>query len=444
MGTVIKMPRYGANMEEGTVSEWFFEEGDSVDEGETLCEIEIEKLSNEFEAPATGVLRKILCPEGETRECGEPIAVIAEEDEDIEQLLAEADAEAGAEAGGAEAEAGAGAEAGREGAREAATGGESGGGAAPSPEGAPKITPKARKLAEQKGVDYSGIRGTGIHGAITRQDIKDFIAAGGAAVGAAGAGVGAGAEAAAGASQEGAAAARGGTAARDRTAGAAVPMSSVRRATSRAMMKSVSESAQTTIMMDAQVDELVRRYRAAKERYAAGGVKISYTAAALKAVAEALVEHPEIRTISEGEETIRTLENIDIGVAVDLGNGLMVPVLRGCDRKDLKTLAGELSSLVDRAKAGSLGQEDFGDAAISVSNVGMYGVRYFTPILNPPESAIVGLGTLEQEPVIRDGGIFPAWVFSLNMTYDHRIIDGAPAARFLAAVKEKLNGVIPE
>jgi pyruvate dehydrogenase E2 component (dihydrolipoamide acetyltransferase) len=210
------------------------------------------------------------------------------------------------------------------------------------------------------------------------------------------------------------------------------------------MMKSVSESAQTTIMMDAQVDELVRRYGAAKERYAADGVKLSYTAAAVKAVAEALAEHPEIRTISEGEETIRTLESIDIGVAVDLGNGLMVPVLRDCDRKDLETLSADLASLVDRAKAGSLGQDDFGGAAISVSNVGMFGVRYFTPILNPPESAIVGLGTLEQEPVIRDGGIFPAWIFALSMTYDHRIIDGAPAARFLAAVKEKLNGVIPE
>lgn len=433
MGTVITMPRYGATMEEGTVSEWFFEEGDSVQEGDTLCEIEIEKLSNELEAPASGVLRKILCPEGETRECGEPIALIAAEDEDIDELLSRA----GAEGGEAAEDAGEAAAAGEAPAAEGGAAGASGGAAAPSKggpaanqsevssAGASTITPKARKLAEQKGVDYSGIRGTGIHGAITRQDIKDFIASG-----AAGAGT---------------VAAPSAPSASDAAGGAAaVPMSSVRRATSRAMMKSVSESAQTTIMTDAQVDELVRRYTASKEGYAAEGVKLSYTAAAVKAVASALKEHPEIRTIAEGEDKIRTLENIDIGVAVDLGSGLMVPVLRGCDTRDVKDIARGLTSLVDRAKAGSLGQEDFGGAAISVSNVGMFGVRYFTPILNPPESAIVGLGTLAQEPVIREGGIFPAWVFALSMTYDHRIIDGAPAARFLAAVKEKLNEAIPE
>ncbi|MFP4266762.1 MAG: dihydrolipoamide acetyltransferase family protein [Spirochaetaceae bacterium] len=430
MGTVVTMPRYGATMEEGTVSEWYFEEGDSVQEGDTLCEIEIEKLSNELDAPASGVLRRILCPEGETRECGEPIAVIAAEDEDIDELLSQAGAEAGE---GVEASAEAPVEAAGPGAAAEKEASSEGGVAASRTEvasaGAPTITPKARKLAEQKGVDYSGIGGTGIHGAITRQDIKDFIASGASAPEVSGAIPAAGAK--------GSAATAAGVSA------AAVPMSSVRRATSKAMMKSVSESAQTTIMMDAQVDELVRRYSAAKEGYAAEGVKLSYTAAAIKAVALALTEHPEIRTIAEGEDMIRTLENIDIGVAVDLGSGLMVPVLRGCDTKDVRDIAKELTSLVDRAKAGSLGQDDFGGAAISVSNVGLFGVRYFTPILNPPESAIVGLGTLAQEPVIREGGIFPAWIFALNMTYDHRIIDGAPAARFLAGVKEKLNEVIP-
>ncbi len=439
MGTVVKMPRYGANMEEGTVSEWFFEEGDSVEEGDTLCEIEIEKLSNELEAPASGLLRAILCPEGESKDCGEPIAVIAAEDEDIESLLAEA-VESGEDEGGetgesntgdsgagetqAPAPASAQASASSPAQASVPAGGQS------KPSGAPVISPKARKLAEEKGVDYSGITGTGIHGVITRQDIKDHIGA------ARTAGAPASAGTAPGASRRAAAPAA--------AAGKAVPMSSVRRATSRAMMKSLSESAQTTIMMDAQVDDLVCRYGEVKERYAAEGVKLSYTAAAIVAVAESLREHPEIRTITEGDDTIRTLEKIDIGVAVDLGSGLMVPVLRDCDGKDLKTIARELGALVDRARAGSLAQDDFGGAAISISNVGTFGVRYFTPILNPPESAILGLGTLEQEPVIRDGGIFPAWVFALSLTYDHRIIDGAPAARFLSSVKERLNTIISE
>jgi pyruvate dehydrogenase E2 component (dihydrolipoamide acetyltransferase) len=318
-------------------------------------------------------------------------------------------------------------------------------------ESAPKITAKARKLAEEKGVDYRGIPGTGYYGAITRQDIKDYLAAGGAAAekvsGGAAAETGAVAAAAGGtgAAAERSSAPTGGQpgASAGAPAGAAVPMPQMRKATARTMMKSVSESAQTTIMMDAGADELVRRYRAVKEAYAAEGVKLSYTAAAVKAAAAALREHPQLRTVSEDGETLRTLERIDIGVAVDLGHGLMVPVIRGCGTKDLPEICRELTSLADRAKAGSLSRDDFGGAAMTVSNVGMYGIRYFTPILNPPESAILGLGTLEQEPVIRGGGIFPAWVFALNLTYDHRIVDGAPAARFLNSFRDELNRAIP-
>ncbi len=411
MGMLITMPRYGANMEAGTVAEWFVEEGDEVAEGDALCEIEIEKLTNELESPASGVLRKILCPEGESRECGAAIAVVAAADEDISGLLAEAGATQTADSS---ENSGAGPDADRR------TGPSPGAGTGEDEDDEPRITPRARKLAKEKGVDYinNKIEGSGFHGAITRQDIKEFIAVSAA-------------KPAAQSTTPAAASQPGG-----------VPMSAVRRATARAMMKSVSETAQTSIMMEAQVDELVRRYNEQKGQWTAEGIKLSYTAVAVKAAAAALAEHPEIRTIQAGEEQIKTLTTIDIGVAVDSGQGLMVPVLRGCDTKDLKTVCRELAALVDRAKAGSLGADDFGGAALSLSNVGMYGVRYFTPILNPPESAIIGLGTLQQEALIRDGGIFAAWVWALNMTYDHRLIDGAPAARFLAAFRDNLNRVV--
>ncbi|MFW5712773.1 MAG: dihydrolipoamide acetyltransferase family protein, partial [Spirochaetota bacterium] len=380
MGMLITMPRYGANMEAGTVAEWFVEEGDEVAEGDALCEIEIEKLTNELESPASGVLRKILCPEGESRECGAAIAVVAAADEDISGLLAEAGATQTADSS---ENSGAGPDADRR------TGPSPGAGTGEDEDDEPRITPRARKLAKEKGVDYinNKIEGSGFHGAITRQDIKEFIAVSAA-------------KPAAQSTTPAAASQPGG-----------VPMSAVRRATARAMMKSVSETAQTSIMMEAQVDELVRRYNEQKGQWTAEGIKLSYTAVAVKAAAAALAEHPEIRTIQAGEEQIKTLTTIDIGVAVDSGQGLMVPVLRGCDTKDLKTVCRELAALVDRAKAGSLGADDFGGAALSLSNVGMYGVRYFTPILNPPESAIIGLGTLQQEALIRDGGIFAAWVW---------------------------------
>jgi len=421
------MPRYGANMEEGTVAEWFVEEGDEVAEGDALCEIEIEKLTNELESPASGVLRKILCPEGDSRACGAGIAVVAAADEDIGGLLAESGSTPAADTSAQQGE-------GKGPAPDTRTSSSPGAGADEAADDEPRITPRARKLAKEKGVDYinNKIEGSGYHGAITRQDIKDFIAAGGATDEAS--------APAAAAAPAGAAQLTAKTVETEQPG--AVPMSAVRRATAKAMMKSVSETAQTSIMMDAQVDQMVRRYNEQKGQFADEGIKHSYTALAVKAAAAALAEHPEIRTIQAGEEQIKTLTAIDIGIAVDSGQGLMVPVLRSCDTKDLKTVCRELAELVDRAKAGSLGADDFGGAALSLSNVGMYGVRYFTPILNPPESAIIGLGTLQQEALIRDGGIFPAWVWALNMTYDHRLIDGAPAARFLAAFRDSLNRVV--
>ncbi len=424
MGMLITMPRYGANMEEGTVAEWFVEEGGPVAEGDALCEIEIEKLTNELESPASGVLRKILCQEGDSRKCGAAIAVVAASDEDISGLLAEAGSAPAADTSAQEVS-------------KTSTAETKGTEPRPGDDSEPRITPRARKLAKEKGVDYinNKIEGSGFHGAITRQDIKDFIAGDG--------GTDASAADAVVASKSAPAAATELSPQRaDTEPDGAAPMSAVRRATARTMMKSVSETAQTSIMMDANIDELVRRYTDLKPRFAEDGIKLSYTAVAVKAAAAALVDHPEIRTIQAGDEQIKTLTAIDIGVAVDSGQGLLVPVLRSCDTKDLKTVCRELSALVDRAKAGSLGSDDFGGAALSLSNVGMYGVRYFTPILNPPESAIIGLGTLQQEALIRDGGIFAAWVWALNMTYDHRLVDGAPAARFLAAFRDSLNRIV--
>lgn len=416
------MPRYGANMEEGTVGQWLVSEGDEVSEGQVICEIEIEKLANDFEAPEDGVLRKILCDEGDSRECGAPIAIIAEADEDISALEAEAesgeisanidktapkeepgDADTAAETVPAE--------------KNAAKGPVRG-----TPGQGMTITPKALKLAEEKGVDYSGITGTGIHGAITRQDVKDFIAPGGGQT-----------------AGSGRAAAARGTGPKVAAPGTSAPMSTARRVTAEYMMKSLETTAQASIAADGDVTELVDRYRAAKEGFAEKSIKLSYTALIVKAMAAALVEHSLIRTTAEGN-TLRTAEEINIGVGVDAEYGLIVPVIQHADKKSLGEVCGDLVRLSDKARAGSLGPEETKNGTITLSNLGMFGVRYSTPILNPGESAIVGAGTLTQQPVILDGGIYSRWIISLSMTFDHRVIDGAPAARYLQAVIGYLNG----
>ncbi|MBI9104196.1 MAG: 2-oxo acid dehydrogenase subunit E2 [Spirochaetales bacterium] len=463
MGILITMPRYGANMDEGLLASWAVQEGDTVSLGQVICEIEIEKLTNEMEAPEAGVIRKILCDAGETLPCGAPLAVLAGADEDISGLLAQAGISAGN--GPNEEPVSPSDKAGRPASVPAATAGASAAGktagtaaGGTSGSGFPgeisgiRITPKALKLAEEMGVDYRGIRGTGILGAVTREDIR--AQAGKAPAVQPGASVNAGAAATispakapasvpaqtgtsgvAEVRQTGAGNAAGVAVVVPVGPSAGARMTGIRKVTARRMMESLSGSAQTSIMMDADLTDLVAAYGRTRGIYSSQGIKLSYTAILLKATSRALSNHPIIRTIIEGEDTIRTLPDIDIALAVDADYGLTVPVIRHLDRKDLKTICRELSDTVSRAKAGTLSPDDMSGGAMTISNVGMMNVKYFTPILNSPQSAILGAGTLAQQPVVIGGGLHIRWILSLSLTYDHRIVDGAPAARFLNEIR---------
>lgn len=429
MGTIICMPRYGATMEEGLLASWEVSEGDEVVRGQVLCVIEIEKITNEVEAEEGGIIRKIICSEGETLPCGEPLVILAGQDEDITALMAEA--ESGFQSKtenptvSKDNEAAVSIET-----KNSKKNGKKN--ALPSASEFPgkidgvKITPKALKLAEELGVDYNGIKGTGIHNTITRQDIRTSM------------------ESASGKNmiqtssvmqpvQE------------KITVNAAlseagyVKMSNIRKITARRMMESVTGSAQTSMMMDADLTDLVEAYNNKKVSYSREGIKLSYTAIIIKAVSSALVNHPNIRTVIESGDYIRTLPDINIGVAIDADYGLTVPVLTHVDCKDLSTIGRDLSELTARAKAGTLSSDDMNGGVFTVSNVGMLNVKYFTPILNLPQSAILGIGTLARQPVVIDGGLHVRWIMSLSLTYDHRIIDGAPAARFLNEIRRNLE-----
>lgn len=426
MAYIFEMPRYGANMDEGLVAEWSVEEGDSVDAGQVICVIEIEKLANEVEVQESGVVRKLFCEEGETLPCGAPLAIIAGADEDICELLAQAGAEDSAVS------------------EEPAV--------APAPESAEKaapadpapataaegsgfpgeipgirITPKALKLAEEMGVDYRNVRGTGILDAITRDDIRTQGVAGGKTV------------------PQTFGAAPVAPVKPDLTvapSGEAVPMNSVRKVTSRRMMESLTNTAQTSIMMDVDMTEMASQYGVKKKYLNSEGVKLSYTAIIMKAVAQALVNHPIIRTVAGEGDTMKTLRDINIGLAVDSGNGLTVPVLKSVDAMDLKGICRIISDLAGRAKIGTATPDELTGGCFTVSNVGMFNVKYFTPILNYPESAILGVGTLTQEPVVRDGCVQIRSILSLSLTFDHRVIDGYPASAFLNEIRSSLESAI--
>ena len=445
MVTKVIMPKFGLSMETGVLGSWLVEEGDSVTKGSALAEITTDKITNTCEAPKDGILRKILLPEGEEAACGEAIAVLADTaDEDIS-----------AECGGSQSEGGAFADS----AEQAAA-------ASPVPEKAApadiKITPRAKKVAEEQGLEYSHIQGTGLLGAITISDLKkhgiprkDIAGTASVSAAPASASVPASASAPASASVTASASAPA-SGPSTASAPAAAPkavfdtrpcegedvivkMSTMETAIAKAMQNSLLTTAQATIATEAEITELVRVYKQLKGKYTNAGVKLSYTAMLIKAVAMALENHKALRSTMADETHIKISSRIHIGVAVDIPGGLIVPVIRDANMKDLRTICLELSDLTQRAKDNKLTSDQLGGATITITNLGMFGITYFTPVLNVPESAILGVGAIIEKLMVKDGGFYPASVMNFSLTHDHRIVNGAPAARFLKEVTASLQ-----
>lgn len=435
MVTKVIMPKFGLSMETGVLGSWLVEEGASVTKGSALAEITTDKITNTCEAPKDGILRKILLPEGEEAACGEAIAVLADTaDEDIS-----------AECGGGQSEGGAFADS----AEQAAA-------ASPVPEKATsadiKITPRAKKVAEEQGLEYSHIQGTGLLGAITISDLKKHgiprkDPAGAASVSAAPASASVPSSASGSSSASGPSSASAPAAAPKAVfdtrpcegEDVIVKMSTMETAIAKAMQNSLLTTAQATIATEAEITELVRVYKQLKGKYTNAGVKLSYTAMLIKAVAMALENHKALRSTMADENHIKISSRIHIGVAVDVPGGLIVPVIRDANMKDLRTICLELSDLTQRAKDNKLTSDQLGGATITITNLGMFGITYFTPVLNVPESAILGVGAIIEKLMVKDGGFYPASVMNFSLTHDHRIVNGAPAARFLKEVTASLQ-----
>ncbi|MEL7602522.1 MAG: dihydrolipoamide acetyltransferase family protein [Bacillota bacterium] len=419
MATNVMMPKLGLSMEEGTIDAWLVSEGSPVKKGQDIAEISSEKLTNTVTAPEDGVLAKIVVKQEDTVPVGALIAIIAASGEAVsapgEAAAATSAVKQDAPAPAAQA-------------------------VAPAAIAAEvRITPRAKKIAEEKGLAYAHIKGTGIGGAITIDDLRRFgkpIAAA-LAVSPAAAPAAPAAQPVASAAQPVAV-----------TAPATAPvlgvdslmkLTNMRQAIAKAMQRSLLDSAQTTLMTDANVKNLSALYQSLKGKYTAAGIKLSYTAMLVKAVAMALESHPKLRTQYADDKHAVTKGSIDIGIAVDVPDGLVVPVLRQANLKDLRTICLELADLANRARDGKLTDADFGNGALTITNLGMFGITHFTPVLNAPETAILGVGAIVDTPVVRDGGIHIEPVLSLSLTHDHRLIDGAPAARFLQELVASLQ-----
>ncbi len=419
MVTEVGMPKFGLSMETGIIGEWIVKEGDSVKKGDALAEINTDKISNTAEAPCDGFVLKLLAGVDDELACGETICLLADSMDEAAGAAAPAAESAPAAAPAAPAPAAA--------------------PVAAVPAGEVKITPRAKKIAEEKGLSYAHIQGTGLLGMITIEDLKKHgKPAGEAAIAAAP--VAAPAATAAGMPAVSAAAVAAAPAAAVYDTAAAeegdvvAKMTPMQSATCRGMMNSLHGSAQITIATEADVTGLVKTYKSIKGKYVAANVKLSYTAMLIKSVAQALENHPKMRTSMPDDKHIKTSARVHIGCAVDVPSGLLVPVIRDANLKDLRTICLELASLSEKAKAGSLTAEEMGNATITITNLGMFGITYFTPIINAPEGSILGVGAILEKLLVKEGAFVPGSVMNLSLTHDHRFIDGAPAARFLQEV----------
>jgi len=378
--TRVILPKLGLTMDEGRLIAWHKKVGDRVEKGEVLFEVETDKANLEIEASVSGVVRRILLPENASAPVATVIALISDTAEEALPTAPETTT-GSSEAGSAVAAP----------ARTAAP-------AAPADGERVRSSPAARKLAQELGVDIGTLSGTGPGGRIGIDDVETAAASRSRAP-----------TAAAGERRE--------------------PLTRMRRAVSEAMTRSAREAPQFSISREVDMT-------AADARRKAAGV--SYTDVIVAAAAQALRMHPRMRSRFDGDAVIVS-DRADVGIAVALDAGLIVPVLREADRKDLATLRAEREALEAAARSGHLRADAFGGATLTLSNLGTFGVDRFTAIVNPPEAAILAVGRVADRVVAVNGAPAVRPVVSLTLTVDHRVADGADAARFLADVAKHLE-----
>jgi pyruvate dehydrogenase E2 component (dihydrolipoamide acetyltransferase) len=412
MATRIDMPQLGLTMEKGSILQWLKAEGERVEKGQPVVLIQTEKVEYEVEAPGAGTLIKILAKEGAELPVGGLMGVLGQPGEDASALLAGAavrvvpstqrvpeSREAIAESREPRAES-----------REAAVGAP----AVRGPGERVKISPVAKKLAQEHGIDTATLTPTGPDGRIVREDVERAIAARAAAPEAARA-----SEAAA--------------------VPEVIPLAGIRKVIFDRMGQSWREAARVTLFADADMTEIVRlRREKGAEWERRSGIKPSYSDLIHMAVARALREEPRINCRLDGQ-AVRIRKEVNLAFAIDLGEGLVAAVIKDADKKSLGDLARAARDLAERARAGRLTPDDMADGTFTVTNLGGVGVEYFTPIINPPQAGILGVGKILEKPVVLGGGIHIRSMVTLSLVFDHRLIDGAPAAKFLAKVKGLLE-----
>ncbi|MED4968740.1 2-oxo acid dehydrogenase subunit E2 [Geobacillus sp. NFOSA3] len=428
MAFEFKLPDIGEGIHEGEIVKWFVKPGDEVNEDDVLCEVQNDKAVVEIPSPVKGKVLEILVEEGTVATVGQTLITLdapgyenmtfkgQEQDEPKQQEKPqEVSKEEKSEAAAKQAE------------------------PAKQQEVDPNrrviAMPSVRKYAREKGVDIRLVQGTGKNGRVLKSDIDAFLAGGTA--------VEQKEEAPAAKAEEKAAAA---TAAQQPVVlegefpETREKMSGIRRAIAKAMVNSKHTAPHVTLMDEVDVTKLVAHRKKFKEIAAEKGIKLTFLPYVVKALTSALREFPVLNTsIDDETEEVIHKHYYNIGIAADTDRGLLVPVIKHADRKPIFALAKEINELAAKAREGKLAPHEMKGASCTITNIGSAGGQWFTPVINHPEVAILGIGRISEKPIVRDGEIVVAPVLALSLSFDHRMIDGATAQKALNHIKRLLN-----
>jgi len=382
----VTMPKWGIEMTEGTLNAWTAREGQSVRKGDPILEVETDKIVNTVEAPATGILRRITAVAGEVRPVGALIAVLADESVSDADVTGFIEAFQGAsvmfEPDGAI-------------------------GSAPSAGGADaseqRVSPIARRLAEKLGIDVSQIRGTGRNGRVSKEDVEAYAA----------------------------------TLA---PAPNANPQTRIKMSATRATIaRRLADSKATIPHYRVEIEADAGKLQARRKRLAADAdTRVSLNDMLVHCAALALGQHPQLNAHLEGDEIVQ-FARADIAIAVATPAGLITPVVRDAAAKSPLEIARIIAEMSERARRGALLREEISDGTFSISNLGMYGLTRFDAIINPPQVAILAVGAAQDRVVVRNGAPAIAHMLTLTLSADHRVVDGAVAAAFLATLREQIE-----
>ncbi len=407
MATNVVMPQMGYDMREGTVVRWYKQEGETVDRGEVIADIETDKATVEFEAYTGGVLGRIVAEAGVAVPVGELIAIITEPGEAVPEAAAPAASPAAAPAP-TPAPASAPADP-----QPAAA-------PAPSPNGEVRASPIARRLAGERGIDLSLVTGTGPNGRITERDVESFQAPAAAPAPAPAPAVTAEPVAA--------------------PADSRIELSRMRQTIARVTSDSKSTAPHFYVTAEIDMEKAMSMRRDVNDA-ADPENRVSVNDLMVKACALALVKHPKFNSFYRGDH-LEVHGAMNIGIAIALESGLILPGVSNCEGKSLLQIAAATKDLIARANSGTLRNEEYSSTTFSISNMGMFDVESFTAIIYPPHAAILAVGSVKQQPVVRGGEIAVGTMMKATLSTDHRVADGAEAAQFLMEIKRVLENPV--